>query len=160
MYTMNRCLLFSRPLALALCTAIVCLGIPAWPRAANAQTDTQPMGRAFPRTALRATLVVTAPPEVLLDGKATRLSPGARIRDANNMLVMSGNLVGQRLLVNFTLENNGLVHEVWVLTPTEATQKQAHATPARNFLFNSEIDTTPRDDGKTPFNQLPKFPQH
>jgi hypothetical protein len=158
MYTMNRCQRFSRPLAQGLLAIAVnaCLAATlTLPTVAKAQT----VGREFPRTALRATLVVTAPPEVLLDGKVNRLSPGARIRDTNNMLVMSGNLVGQRLLVNFTLENNGLVHEVWVLTPDEAAQKQAHATPARNFIFSSEIDTTPRDDGKTPFNQLPKFKQ-
>lgn len=64
-------------------------------------------------------LRVTAPPEALLDGKPARLAPGARIRDRNNMLVVSGTLIGQDLPVRYTLDMLGLVHEVWVLTAAE-----------------------------------------
>jgi hypothetical protein len=63
---------------------------------------------------------VTQPPELLINGKAERLSPGARIRGSNNMMVMSGALVGQSLVVKFVREPLGLVHEVWVLTEAEA----------------------------------------
>ena len=152
---MNRCPFFYR--ALATCAAIICLGITAWPSAANAQTTA--VGREFPRAALRGTLLIVAPPEVLLDGKAERLSPGSRIHSPQNMLVMSGALVGQKLLVNFTRENTGLIREVWLLTPEEAALKRPRATPERNFLFSSEQQTVPHDDGKTPYDQLPKFPQ-
>jgi hypothetical protein len=119
----------------------------------------QPVGRSFPAKALRGTLTVTAPPEVLMDGQPDRLSPGARIRNPQNAFVMSASLVGVPLVVNFTRENTGQIHEVWLLSPEEAAEKRERATPERNFLFSSEADTAPRDDGKTPFHLLPKFPQ-
>ena len=83
----------------------------------------QVVNRPFPPPAVRGVLTVTQPPEVLMDGKADRLSPGARIRGTNNMLLMSGALVGQSLSVNYTREPNGYIHEVWVLTDAEARQQ-------------------------------------
>jgi hypothetical protein len=76
--------------------------------------------RPFPATALRGTLQVTNPPEVLLDGKAARLAPGARIRGTNNMLVMSGAIVGETVVVNYVREPLGLIHDVWILNAAEA----------------------------------------
>ena len=76
--------------------------------------------RNFPANTERGALVVTQPPEVLINGKPERLSPGARIRATNNLLVLSGTLVGQNLLVNFVREPQGMVHEVWILTEAEA----------------------------------------
>jgi hypothetical protein len=76
--------------------------------------------RAFPQNAMRGALVMSAPPEVALNGQPARLAPGARIRNQNNMLEMSGALIGQRLLVNYTLENGGLVKDVWILRTEEA----------------------------------------
>ena len=66
-----------------------------------------------------ARLQVTAPPNVLLDGKPDRLSPGSRIRDTRNLGVLSGAIVGQTLPVLYRREAAGLVHEVWILTPEE-----------------------------------------
>ncbi len=152
---MNRCSLFYR--LLAAFAVSIGLYITAQPSTANAQMPA--VGREFPRAALRGTLLIVAPPEVLLDGKAERLSPGSRIHSPQNMLVMSSALVGQKLLVNFTRENTGLIREVWLLTPEEAALKRPRATPERNFLFSSEQQTVPHDDGKTPYDQLPKFPQ-
>ncbi len=76
--------------------------------------------RTFPPKAQRGTLQVVTPPDVLLDSKAARLSPGARIRGANGMLAMSASLVGQTLPVMYLLEPQGMLHEVWVLTEVEA----------------------------------------
>jgi hypothetical protein len=113
---MNRChcspssrSTLARKLFLAVClTAVSLLG--------TAQTSV----RQFPQNALRATLVVTAAPAITLDGNPDRLSPGARIRNSQNLLVMSNTLIGQTLLVNYTREAAGMVHEVWILTPAEA----------------------------------------
>jgi hypothetical protein len=80
------------------------------------------MPRNFPATALRGTLQVTQPPEALLHGRPARLSPGARIRTQNNLLVVSGGLAGQRLTVNYTLDISGLLADVWVLRPEEAAK--------------------------------------
>jgi hypothetical protein len=76
--------------------------------------------RAFPAQALRGAVVITAPPELLLNGQPARLSPGARIRGSNNLITQSAGLVGAKLLVNYTLDGQGLVHELWVLRPDEA----------------------------------------
>ena len=77
--------------------------------------------RAFPQNAMRGALVMGAPPEVTLNGQLARLSPGVRVRNQANMLEMTGGLIGQRLLVNYTLEEtSGLINNVWILRPEEA----------------------------------------
>ncbi len=102
--------------------------------------------RPFPATALRGALVITTPPEVLLNGNTERLSPGSRIRGANNMLQMSGALVGQKLLVHYTREPSGLVHDVWILTPEEAARKPWPTTPeeAQRWEFSPAAQTWTR----------------
>ena len=75
--------------------------------------------RAFPQTALRGDLEVVSASEVRLNGKPTRLSPGARIRGANNMVQLSGGLIGQRLVVNYTVDAIGQMHDVWVPNDAE-----------------------------------------
>jgi hypothetical protein len=76
--------------------------------------------RIFENNALRGELVVKAPPEALLNGKPVRLAPGVRIRNQQNLIQLSGTLVDQRLLVNYTLDGMGLVRDAWILTEEEA----------------------------------------
>ena len=99
--------------------------------------------RNFDAQALRGDLVVMQPPELRLNGQPARLAPGARIRGANNMLVMSGEIMGQRLLVNYALDINGQVLNVWVLTPAEATRKPWPTTPqqAQAWQFDTAQQT-------------------
>ncbi len=73
----------------------------------------------IPGNAKLGVLQVTLPPEVLLDGKVDRLSPGARIRAENNMMVVSGALSGQQLLVAYVREPQGMLHDVWILNAAE-----------------------------------------
>ena len=117
---MNRCVLMA---ALALTMA----------GAVSAQTS-----RPFPAHALRGALVVVQPPEVQLNGQAARLAPGSRIRGADNMVQMSGTLVGAKLLVHYTLDPIGLVQDVWILTPDEAARRPWPSKPAeaQAWLFN------------------------
>ncbi|RYZ10953.1 MAG: hypothetical protein EOO24_07685 [Comamonadaceae bacterium] len=149
-------------LFLALALLVAAAGAP---RAAQAQVE--PLGesrneaasggRNFPVGTLRGKLVVVEAPEIRLDGQPDRFSPGVRIRGADNMLTVPGALIGQRLLVNYTRDAAGLVREVWVLTPVEAKVERASAErPFLNF-WPFVASTGPRDDGKTPFDQLPKF---
>jgi hypothetical protein len=84
----------------------------------HAQAPSQ-VGRQAPADVRPGILVVTAPPDITLDGKPDRLSPGARIRDTRNLLLLSGSVVGQQLPVVYRREAAGLVHEVWVLTEQE-----------------------------------------
>ena len=76
--------------------------------------------RTFPLNAMRGALVVVQPPNVVMNGVADRLSPGARIRGTNNMLVMSSTLIGQPMLVNYVRDQGGLLQEIWILTSAEA----------------------------------------
>ena len=75
--------------------------------------------RSAPADVRPARLKVTTPPQVTLDGKPDRLSPGARIRGTNNLMLLSGSVVGQALPVVYRRAAMGLVHEVWVLTEDE-----------------------------------------
>ncbi|RZI84986.1 MAG: hypothetical protein EOP38_06880 [Rubrivivax sp.] len=112
---MHRCLL----------TASVALTLAA-PGFGFAQAQFQ---RNFPAKALRGEMVVTGAPEVTLNGKPARLAPGSRIRDQNQMLLMSGAITGQKLIVNYTVEQYGLLQDVWVLRPAEIA-KTWPKTPA------------------------------
>jgi hypothetical protein len=76
--------------------------------------------RSFPAKTERGAMLITQPPELLMNGKPARFSPGARIRGTNNLMILSGTLVGQNLLVNFLREPQGMIHEVWILTEAEA----------------------------------------
>jgi hypothetical protein len=102
--------------------------------------------RNFPASALRGELVVTAPPEVLLNKRPARLAPGSRMRGQDNMQVMSGATVNQRLWVHYTLDLNGNVQDVWILTPAEAARKPWPMTPAEAaaWSFNADQQTWTR----------------
>ena len=76
--------------------------------------------RHFPQNALRGAIVFGEAPDILLNGDAARLAPGARIRDANNLMVVPSGLLGARALVHYTVDTSGLVKDVWILTPGEA----------------------------------------
>lgn len=110
--------------------------------------------RSFPPNILRGTLEIVQPPIAKMDSKEVRLAPAARIRNTRNMIVMSGALVGERLVVNYTRDSSGLVRDVWILTEDEAALKVPSATPP-GYRFESEIDPVVRDDGKIPYNRLP-----
>ena len=149
---MNRCTphLISALLFLAASTSLV--AIPA-----NAQTGEMELKvRQFPKAALRGNMVVLAPPVISMDGKADRLSVGARIRDANNHLVLSGPFLNQELVVNYLRDNTGQVHEVWILNSEEAREKRAGVLDTV-FNFITGTTATPVDDGNTPYGQLPAY---
>ncbi len=132
---MQRCAALGHPLynrvlaGAALCLALLLAGN------SRAQ-DVAP--RNFPATALRGELVVTNPPQVILNGRAWRLAPGARIRGSNNLLLLSGTLAGQPLLVHYTLDSLGQILDVWVLTPAEAARRPWPTTTeqAQSWIFN------------------------
>jgi hypothetical protein len=101
--------------------AAACLAAPA---AAQVQ-------RAFPQNALRGAIVIGVAPDILLNDQHARLAPGARIRDQNNMTIVPGALTGGRYLVNYNIDTSGLVKEVWILRPEEASVQPWPTTPAQ-----------------------------
>ena len=86
---------------------------------------TAQIARIFPDSAFRGNITFKSPPQIEFDGKADRLSPGARIRDEQGMLAMTGALEGKSFTVNVRREaSTGLVHEVWILSAEEAKVKR------------------------------------
>ncbi|WP_212745114.1 hypothetical protein [Hydrogenophaga sp. 2FB] len=124
---MNRCI----PVA------ALCLGLLT-----AAAAHAQAVQRNFPAKALRGTLVVAQPPLVAMDDQPTRLSPGARILDIHNNLVRSASLINQELVVNYTTDQRGQVHQVWILTEAEAKEKRPGLGTERNYTFES-LQTSP-----------------
>ena len=82
-----------------------------------AQTTTE---RGAPLNVKPAIIAVSAtPPIIQVDGKADRFSPGARIRDRDNRLVLTGTLAGKSVYTVYKRDAAGLVHEVWLLNAEE-----------------------------------------
>ena len=69
-------------------------------------------------------------PAVRINGQPARLAPGARIRGENNLIVLSGALAGRKLPVNYTVDPQGLVLDVWVLSAEERSRQPWPTTPA------------------------------
>jgi len=142
---MNRCTHLPAPRfpawRIALITALLGLSLSA-----SAQQSVRP----FPPNALRGTMQVTQPPELLLDGQYARLSPGARIRGESNLLVLSGTLVGQSLVVNYVRDQQGMVKDVWVLNTTEAQQDMPGATASSNYVSGDAATTDSATTSGTP----------
>jgi len=90
--------------------------------AATAPPADAQVNRVFPPTALRGSIAFgDSPPLITLNGQPAQLSPGSRIHGMDNMLKMTGALVGQKYMVDYTTEPaSGLVQEVWLLTTAEA----------------------------------------
>ena len=105
--------------------AILAVALMATCAAASAQ-----MSRNFPADALRGEVVVTLPPELLLNGKPARLAPGARLRGQDNLFLTSGALVNQRLVVHYRLDLHGQIGDLWILTPVEFARRPWPTTPA------------------------------
>jgi hypothetical protein len=94
--------------------------------------------RKFPPTALRGTFEVVQAPDVALNGKPARLAAGARIAGQDNMLKLSASLTGQKYLVHYTVDTQGLLKDVWILTADEAAKKPwpTTAAEAQGLLFD------------------------
>jgi hypothetical protein len=100
-------------------------------------------GRQFPQNALRGEVAFGVPPEVTLNGAPSRLSPGARLRAQNNMMVLSGTLTGTKHTVHYTLENSGLIKDLWILRDEEKARKPWPTKPEHTatWSFNPGTQT-------------------
>ena len=105
------------------------------------QTAAAQAPRHFPATALRGEVVITQPPDLLLNQMPARLAPGARIRGMDNMMLMSGAAVNQRMLVHYTRDLHGHLLDVWVLTPAEMARKPWPTTPQEAAAWSFNPDT-------------------
>lgn len=92
--------------------------------------------RRFPQNSLRGLIMFGEPPMVRLNDELTRLSPGARIRGTNNLLLLSGTLTGVKSAVNYTLDNTGQLKDVWLLRDEELARKPWPSTPQEAAQWN------------------------
>lgn len=135
---MNCCALPRRQaLRLATCGLMAtALGFAALPASAQ-------VARNFPISALRGEVQFLSATEVLLNGAAARLAPGARLRGQNNMLVMSGAAIGQTLVVNYTQDTQGGLKDIWILREEEIAKRPWPRTlqEAQTWGFNFDTQT-------------------
>lgn len=133
---MSRCVLPAAATFAAICIATLPAVLPAYAQAP----------RKFTAQTLRGELVVTNPPEVLLNRQPARLAPGARIRGTDNLLVMSGALVGRSAVVNYTFDNAGNLRDVWILNAAELTMNPwpVSLQQAASWAFNPDTQTWSR----------------
>ena len=94
--------------------------------------------RLFPSTALRGELSVVQPPDVLLNGRPARLSPGARIHNEENRFDVTGKLAGRKMTVHYTTAGGGQLLDVWILTASERARRPwpTSESEARTWQFD------------------------
>ena len=136
---MNRCQ--SRRARVALGTrarlalaALLSLGSLAGELAPSASLAQESIRREAPKDVILGQMSVVTPPDIQIDGKGDRLSPGSRIRDLRNMLVLSASLAGTTVPVVYKRDSAGLVHEVWLLTADEYSKLGGTASDAQKFV--------------------------
>ena len=102
--------------------------------------------RKFTAQTLRGELVVLNPPEVLMNRQPARLAPGARIRGVDNLLVMSGALVGRSEVVHYTFDHQGNLQDVWMLNVAELGVRPwpVSLQQAGSWAFNPDTQTWSR----------------
>ena len=78
--------------------------------------------RSIPGDARRAQIEHVEGTAIRMSGKKMQLSSGAQIRDTSNRIIQPA-AVPPRVLVKYTLDTEGSVHRVWILTQQEAAQR-------------------------------------
>ena len=124
---MNRCHMNQVPSSPGTAPRSACIALAAslllplglLPGAAGNAHAQETIRREAPKDVTLARMTIVAPPVIELDGKTDRLSPGSRIRDTRNMIVLSASLAGQTIPVVYRRDPAGLVHEAWILTADE-----------------------------------------
>ncbi len=76
--------------------------------------------RTFPATTQRGTMVIVAYPAITMNGQNLRLSPGSRIWNQQNLTQIPSSFANNSYRVNYTLNFQGDVDRVWILTREES----------------------------------------
>jgi hypothetical protein len=77
--------------------------------------------RTIPKQALRGELTHVTQNIVSVNGQTMRLAPGAQIYAQNNLTIVPTE-VPPNSIVDYTLDRDGQIFKVWILTPQEAAQ--------------------------------------
>ena len=86
--------------------------------------------RPFPANILRGKMTPGYFPDVKIDGVARHLAPAARIFNRDNLIEMPAAVRGADIVVNYTVDMNGDIDRIWILTAEEAAQKVPTAAEA------------------------------
>ncbi len=133
---MNRCAPSLFALALACAGTLATLA----PVPASAQAALQ---RKFTKSTLRGKILFGNPPAITLNGTVMALAPGFRVHSTTNLLVLPSRLVGGTYTVNYTLDHQDRVYEVWILTDAEVANKPWPTTTAQaqSWTFDATSQT-------------------
>jgi len=91
--------------------------------AATLATAAQAQIRALPEHARPGTMRHEQDMIVQIDGRFAQLAPGAQIRDIENRVVLPV-MVPPGSWVKYTVDREGLVDRVWILSPLEAARER------------------------------------
>jgi hypothetical protein len=108
-----------------------------------ASDNTEPaMTRSFPQNTLRGSITFGTDRQIALNGRATSLSPGARVRDQDNRIVAPETLAGTRMLVHYTFDlGDAQVRNVWILRAEEAAVRPWPTTRAEAEAWTFDAGT-------------------
>jgi hypothetical protein len=95
--------------------ALAFLFLLALPAVAYAQL------RTLPKDAERGEVRHLQGMTIAIDGTERRLAPGAQVRDASNLIIVPS-AIPAGALAKYLVDGEGLVRQVWLLTPQEAAQ--------------------------------------
>jgi hypothetical protein len=79
-------------------------------------------GRTFPDKAKRGELKAHQYPSMRIGDKTYRLAPGGRIFNQQNLIIVPVSLPARPAQIMYTIDMNGDLSRVWLLTPEEAAQ--------------------------------------
>jgi hypothetical protein len=78
--------------------------------------------RNFPQGAQRGELTAHQYPYYTIDKKTRRLAVGGKIYNHHNLIIMSVSLQAQKAEIMYSLDTNGQLSAIWLLTPSEAAR--------------------------------------
>jgi len=102
-------------------TALLALHVVLFAATAGAQF------RTIPKEARRGEITHVTQNIVTIDGQRVKLAPGAQIHAQNNLTIVPSE-IPRDSLVEYTLDRNGDVYRVWILTPSEAARPNANSS--------------------------------
>ncbi|HUL41838.1 MAG TPA: hypothetical protein VLV32_08030 [Burkholderiales bacterium] len=75
-------------------------------------------GRLLPQNGVLGELTASSYPYVIIGDKKLHLAPGSLIFDQNNRIILP-NYLPRKATVLYSVDSNGDLHEMWILTPEE-----------------------------------------
>lgn len=91
--------------------------------------------RQFPPSARYGTLLLESLAQATINSKPLQVSPGLRIFNPQNMMILGNQIAGVPLEVAYRLDTNGMLQEVWILTPAEIENNKDAFPKGWTFKF-------------------------